>query len=214
MNWTRIPNLKSVDWITSTTELVAFGISISSDRRSLLRGASNEGVLPTYRQVCNDHVLCWVVPSVCMVERLLRLKAIRQCHRSLYTHILPTVPTATHLRLRYSDWPTPRNKHTETRQGHKKISWVRTNTRGKALLTCASKTSISGADRPTKVPSECIGPGWSSSPHVHRDSLCPGRYDRIPPRLWSPSTVAAVGCPLIVWLATVPTSQVSYVYGH
>jgi len=133
MKRTRVPNLKSVDWITSTTELVAFGISISSDRRGLLRGASNEGVLPTYRQVCNDHVLCWVVPSVCMVERLLRLKAIRQCHRSLYTHILPTVPIATHLRLRYSDWPTPRNKHPETRRGHKKISWVKTNTRGESI---------------------------------------------------------------------------------
>jgi len=116
MNWTRIPNLKSVDWITSTTELVTSGISNSSDRRGLLRGASNEDVLLTYRRVCNDHILCWVVPSVCMIKRLLSLKAIRQCHRSLYTHILPTVPTATHLRLKYSDWPTPRNRHPDTRQ--------------------------------------------------------------------------------------------------
>ena len=31
---------------------------------------------------------------------------------------------------------------------------------------------------------------------------------------WSPPTVAAAGCLLIVWFATVPMSQVSYVYGH
>lgn len=145
-------------------------------------------------------------------------KAIRQCHRGACTYVLPTVPTATHLQLNCSDWPTlseVRYPGTGPRQqGHKKTSCVRTNTYGEKLLTWASNTSISGADLPTKVPSVCVGPGWSSPPHVHRDNFCPGRYDRIPPRLWSPSTVAAAGCPLIVWLATVPTSQVSYVYGH
>lgn len=76
-------------------------------------------------------------------------------------------------------------------------------------LTWASKTSISGADLPTKVPSGCLGPGWDSPGHVHRDSFCPGRKDKAPPRLWSPSAVAAAGDPFTVWFATVPTSQLS-----
>lgn len=41
--------------------------------------------------------------------------------------------------------------------------------------TCASKISISGAERPTYVPSEWTGPGWDSPGHVHLDNFCPGR---------------------------------------
>jgi len=79
-----------------------------------------------------------------------------------------------------------------------------------ASLTWASNTSISGADRPTKVPSECVGPGWFSPGQVHLDSRWPGRYDKAPPKSGSPPTVAATGRPFTVWLGAVPTSHVSY----
>jgi len=51
-------------------------------------------------------------------------KAIRQCHRGPCTYVLPTVPTATHLQLNCSDWPTSSEvKYPDTgprQQGHKK----------------------------------------------------------------------------------------------
>ena len=56
--------------------------------------------------------------------------------------------------------------------------------------TWASMTSISGADRPTNVPSECIGPGCDSPAHVHLDRRCPGKNERAPPTDPSPLTVA------------------------
>jgi hypothetical protein len=43
--------------------------------------------------------------------------------------------------------------------------------------TRASKRSISGAERPTKDPSECFGPGCGSPGQVHADKRWPGSND-------------------------------------
>lgn len=80
---------------------------------------------------------------------------------------------------------------------------------GAPSVTCASNTSISGAARPTNVPSLCTGPGWLSPAHVQRDSFCPGRYESTPPFPASPLIVAATGCPLMDWFLTVPMSHAS-----
>lgn len=74
--------------------------------------------------------------------------------------------------------------------------------------TCDSKTSISGADRPTYVPSECTGPGCDSPLQVHLDKRWPGRYESALLSYGLPVTAAA-GALLIVWLGAVPTSQAS-----
>jgi len=74
--------------------------------------------------------------------------------------------------------------------------------------TVASKTSISGAERPTQVPSSCLGPGWLvSSVQVQRERRWPGRKDSLPSKRGSP--LVGTGPPGRVWLARVPSSQTS-----
>lgn len=169
ISWSRPETyLEAVHGITISSVFVALLVCLSDNRTGFLVRSAQVWIQYRNTGVGDNQVLCGVDPHIIRIEWLYRCRQTKvraEVTRTMLTAHCPDCET----------WPLPSLICSAVRSWEKdKLEW-RCNE-----LTWASNISISGAARPTYVPSSWIGPGWLSPEQVHLDSLCPGRYDSSP----------------------------------